>query len=328
MPTPNWGPQAGTPMDQATFDAYVASNPPGNSTNGIYGPPQIGINSTNGRGAYQPPLPTGAAHGSANVDPNSLGGMGTSPWTGFFEGQMNAGALNIPGYQIANQDQSRRYQQQVIQDLQRQAMGDPNSRAQQQLQQGYGAAQAQQASLGSTMRGQSAGAAMRGVQAGQQGIQRGLAGDQQMLQLQEQQAAQQMLAQLLAQQQGQDITQAQGMAQGVLGAQGLNDAMQQFYTSGYIDQLLGNYQWQADKGRAELGFDLEAQNLRDQNFRNATQAAAAGAGTLASMNWGGGNDGGGYYTGLTPKWQDPGSSPSEWNSYPSASPSIVPEGDK
>lgn len=325
MPTPNWGPQAGTPMDQATFDAYVASNPPGGSTNGIYGPPQIGINSTNGRGAYQPPLPTGAAHGAEA--PSGLGAMGTSPWTSFFEGQMNAGPLNIPGYQTANQDQARRYQQQVIQDLQRQAMGDPNSRAQQQLQQGYGQAQAQQASLGSTMRGQSAGASMRGIQAGQQGIQRGLAGDQQMLQLQEQQAAQQMLAQLLAQQQGQDISQAQGMAQGALGAQGLNDAMQQFYTGGYIDQLLGNYQWQADKGRAELGFDLEAQNLLDQQRRAAAAAAATGAGTLASMDWSGGKNSS-YYTGLTPSWKDPGSSPSEWNSYPSSGSSIVEEGDK
>jgi len=325
MPTPNWGPQAGVAMDQATFDAYVAANPPGTSTNGVYGPPQIGLGSTNGsRGTYQPPLPTGPAHGSAA--PSGVGAMGTSPWTQFYGDQMNAAPLNIPGYQTANQDQSRAYQQQVIQDLQRQAAGDPNSLAQQQLQQGYGAARSQQSSLGSTMRGQSAGAAMRGVQAGQSGIQRGLAGDQQMLQLQEQQAAQQMLAQLLAQQQGQDISQAQGMAGAQLGAQGLNQAMQQFYTGGYIDQLLGNYQWQADKGRAELGFDLEAQNLLDQQRRAAAAAAAAGAGTLNAAFGGGSNNGSGnYYTGLTPDWQDPNDS--GWNSYPGST-SIVEEGDK
>lgn len=240
-----------------------------------------------------------AVAGNNGYDPGTSVRLGTNMqadpyWSNWFlqGAQSPQGAFSNP-YQTANQDQARAQQQQVIQDLQRQATGDPNSRAQQQLRQGYGAAQAQQASLGSTMRGQSAGAAMRGVQAGQQGIQRGLAGDQQMLQLQEQQAAQQMLAQMLAQQQGQDIAQAQGMAQGALGAQGLNDAMQQFYMQGGIQAALGANQFSQDQARAQLGFDLESQNLRDQFNQGLVGMGQGAAGTALSM-WGPKSSGSGY----------------------------------
>jgi hypothetical protein len=192
----------------------------------------------------------------------------------------------MPGFQTANQDQARLQQQQVIQDLQRQAAGDPNSLAQQQLQQGYGAAQAQQSSLGSTMRGQSAGAAMRSVQAGQQGIQRGLAGDQQMLQAQEQQAAQAMLAQLLAQQQGQDITQATGMAQGVNQGGALNEAMKQFYAQQGLELGLGREQRDKERQLTSLGLD--------QGYANLTKVAAdrvvqAGAGLFGNLATSGGS---------------------------------------
>lgn len=255
MPTPNWGPQAGTPMDQATFDAYVASNPPGVATNNVY---------------WGGASPSG---GAAAPTPDY--------WSQFY---LNGPAsVQMPQFQTANQDQARAQQQQVIQDLQRQAMGDPNSRAQQQLRQGYGAAQAQQASLGSTMRGQSAGAAMRGVQAGQQGIQRGLAGDQQMLQLQEQQAAQQMLAQLLAQQQGQDITQAQGTANAALGAQSLDEAMRQFYAQQGSRYNVEQGQIQGERGRAQLGFDLEGADITNRLIRQGVNAAATGLATWAGQ---------------------------------------------
>ena len=189
-------------------------------------------------------------------------------------------------YQTGNQDQARLEQQRVIQDLQRAAGGDRNSLAQQQLQQGYQGAQSQQSSLGSTMRGQSAGAAQRGIQAGQQGIQRGLAGDQQMLMAQEQQAAQAMLAQLMAQQQGQDISQAQGMAQGQLGAQGLTDAMRQFYLGGAagMDQLATEQQNQI--ARAQLGFDDEQRALTNQLINAGAGATAGALGTAGSI-WGG-----------------------------------------
>lgn len=216
-------------------------------------------------------------------------------------------------YSNINSEIARTQQQQVIQDLQKQAAGDMNSLAQQQLGSSYGQAQAQQASLGSSMRGQGAGAAMRGIQQGQQGIQRGFAGDQQMLKLQEQQAAQAMLAQMLAQQQQQDIGQAQGMAQGQLGAQGLNQGMQQFYTSGLIGGMLGDYQHDADKGRAALGFDLDAQDVTEARRRAAMNALAT-AGVTAANAYGGGGSGDGDFQGPVPKWEDPVDT--NWNPYP------------
>ncbi len=281
MPTPNWGPQAGTPMDQATFDAYVASNPPGTATNGIYGPPQSGLNS------QRDPFSTGGSdiYGQQQSD-RAAADAGARWWEQFYSN--GPASVQMPQYQTSNQDQARAQQQQVIQDLQRQAMGDPNSRAQQQLQQGYGQAQAQQASLGSTMRGQSAGASMRGIQAGQQGIQRGLAGDQQMLQLQEQQAAQQMLAQLLAQQQGQDISQAQGTASTTLGGNEMNQAMQQFYSQQGLNAGLNREQTDWERVLAQYGFDLENQNIAKSLIDKGIQTAGTLAGTAASV-WGGGS---------------------------------------
>ena len=284
MPTPNWGPQAGVEMDQATFDAYVAANPPGTSTNNIYGNAQVGANS------QRDPFSTGGTdiYGQQQSD-RAVADAGARWWEQFY--QNGPASVQMPGFQTANQDQSRAYQQQVIQDLQRQAAGDPNSLAQQQLQQGYGAARSQQSSLGSTMRGQSAGAAMRGVQAGQSGIQRGLAGDQQMLQLQEQQAAQQMLAQLLAQQQGQDITQAQGMAGAQLGAQGLNNAMSQFYAQQGLNAGLNREQTDWDRVLAQYGFDLENAGVL-KGLVNSGVGALGTASGVAGQAWGGGNSGG------------------------------------
>lgn len=276
MPTPNWGPQAGVPMDQATFDAYVASNPPGTGTNNIYGNSQVGANST------RDPFTSGGTdiYGQRQSE-RAAADAGARWWEQHY---LNGPAsVQMPQYQTANQDQARTQQTQVIQDLQRAAAGDPNSRAQQQLAQGYGAARAQQASLGSTVRGQSAGAAMRGIQQGQAGIQRGFAGDQQMLQLQEQQAAQAMLAQLLAQQQGQDITQAQGMANASLGAQGLNNAMQQFYAQQSLDTGLNREQTDWDRVLAQYGFDLESQNVANGLIRQGTQAAGSLLGTAAQV---------------------------------------------
>lgn len=207
----------------------------------------------------------------------------TSPesraWSDYFKQQVSAqGQRPAVGFQTTNQDQARLEQQKVIQALQQQARGDLNSLAQQQLQQGYGQARAQQSSLGSTMRGQGAGAAMRGIQQGQQGIQRGFAGDQQMLMLQEQQAAQALLAQMLQQQQGQDIAQAGGMAQGALGSQGLDDAMRQFYFGSGIATDVANQQIQGERGRATLGFDLAGRDIQDRLNQQLMQMGAGAAG--------------------------------------------------
>lgn len=223
---------------------------------------------------------------------------GLSVWDNYYEQGMANPNIGMPTFENANAEQARVRQQQVIQALQRQASGDPNSLAQQQLQSMYAQAQAQQASLGSTMRGQDAGAAMRGIRSGQQGIQRGLAGDQAMLQAQEQRAAQALLAQLYGQQHEQDIGQADAAARGQLQGNALNQAMQQFYTSGAVGRLGSNYQYGSDVERARLGFDLEARDLEERNRRAMYEAAATGAGTLQSIigSYGRGtsNNSGGY----------------------------------
>ena len=214
--------------------------------------------------------------------------MGEDWWRKFYMDQAGVSRTGV-GFDPVNQNQARDQQTRVIQDLQRSANGDMNSLAQQQLSRGYDDARSQQSSLGSTMRGQSAGAAMRGVQQGQQGIQRGFAGDQQMLMLQEQQAAQALMAQLLAQQQGQDIGLAQGMAQGQLGSQGLDDAARQFYLGGAGGMDIAATDRQNQIARAQLGYNDDYNNLVSGYVNSGINAAATGAGTIAQFGQGSGN---------------------------------------
>lgn len=265
MPTPNWGPQAGVPMDDATFADYSMANPPPDAKG--YSPSRDSNKPTYGVG----PSPLQQAK------------QGAGWWEDFYLRQAGASPMQMPQFQTGNQDQARLEQQRVIQALQQQARGDLNSLAQQQLQQGYGQARAQQSSLGSTMRGQGAGAAMRGIQQGQQGIQRGFAGDQQMLMFQEQQAAQALLAQMLQQQQGQDITQAAGMAGGQMQGDALNQAMQQFYLGQGVQSALGREQLGLKQFMGEQGLNAQLQALTDDLVRSGTQAVAAGTGSLMNM---------------------------------------------
>ena len=188
-------------------------------------------------------------------------------------------------------DDPRRYQNQVIQALQQQAAGDMNSRAQQQLRQQFQQARAQQASLGSTMRGQSAGAAMRSIQAGQQGISRGQAGEEQMLKLQEQQAAQAMLAQLLAQQQGLDIQGAQNAAAMGLGQTELGMNRELFGANQALNNAIAETDRLNQIGRARAGFSDAEKNLLRGYTQAGMNAVAAGAGAYAAMDKG---SGGGY----------------------------------
>jgi hypothetical protein len=273
------------------------------NTNSYYGAPsQSG--GVSGGGGYGSPFEA--------TEPTTppVAGTESNFWRDYFRGQMNNFNRPAIDYQTGNQDQARLQQMQVIQDLQRQAAGDPNSMAQQQLRQGYGAAQAQQSSLGSTMRGQSAGAAMRGINQGQQGIQRGYAGDQQMLQAQEQQAAQAMLAQLLAQQQGQDINQATMMGQGTLASFGMDDAMRQFYTGGSIQQDIAATERGNNVARAQMGFNDYNAALGRDLVNSGLQAGATAVGTYGTM---GSNQNKAANTTDTLM----GSNPSEWsNPYP------------
>ena len=257
-------------------------------------------------------------YGFNEIDPHSKEGGGKpvsltaapSDWWYDFYSKQNAASRPAIGFNTTNQDQSRLEQQRVIQDLQQQARGDMNSLAQQQLGQSYGQARAQQSSLGSTMRGQGAGAAMRGVQQGQADIQRGFAGDQQMLKLQEQQAAQALLAQMLQQQQQQDIGQAGAMSNVTLGSQGLDDAARQFYAGGMLGMDLSATERENQIARAKLGFQDANSALTQQLVNMGAQAAATGVATAGNF--------------FAPKQQTGfntdslmGSNPSEWqNPFP------------
>lgn len=188
-------------------------------------------------------------------------------------------------------DDPRRYQSQVIQALQQQAAGDMNSQAQQQLRDSFQQARAQQASLGSTMRGQSAGAAMRSIRAGQQGIQRAGAGEAQMLKLQEQEAARQMLAQLLAQQQGLDIQGAQNSAAMGLGQTELGMNREMFGATQALNNAIAETDRMNQIGRARAGFSEAEKNLLRGYTQAGMSAVASGAGAYANMNK---SSGGGY----------------------------------
>lgn len=232
--------------------------------------------------------------GADQIDPLSYEGggaparLGSRPGTagGRFDWSQfllrGPAAVSPVQFQTGNQDQARLEQQRVMQMLQAQAAGDPNSQAQQQLANAYGAAQSQQSSLGSTMRGQSAGAAQRGIQQGQQQIQRGLPGDQQMLMLQEQQAAQSMLAQLLAQQQQQDIAQAQGMANTGLSAQQLDEALRQFYAQQGLGFDIEQGQIGAERNAGKLGFDLQGKDITNRFINQGIQAGGTALATGAT----------------------------------------------
>lgn len=244
---------------------FGPDNPP------VFGFDQVDPHSTEG-GSKPVSLQAGSGPGEG----------GANYWRDLYMQQANTRRPDI-GMSLTNQDQARLEQQRVIQALQQQARGDLNSLAQQQLQRGYGQARAQQSSLGSTMRGQGAGAAMRGIQQGQAGIQRGFAGDQQMLMLQEQQAAQALLAQMLQQQQGQDIGQAGAMSNTTLGSQGLDDAMRQFYVGGALGMDLAATERENAIERAKLGFQDANTALTQQLLNMGAQGAATGVATASNF---------------------------------------------
>lgn len=191
--------------------------------------------------------------------------------------------LNLPGMQLGNQNQARQEQARVIQALQAQAAGSRDTLGQQQLQQGFNQASAQQRSLGSSIRGAGGGAGLRAGAMGAADTQRGFAGQSEMLRLQEQQAAQAMLAQLLAQQHAQDVGLAGSMASGSLANQQLNQDMERFYSGEAMKDLAGRYQRGADFEAAMLGQNLEARNLEDRFRGQVLGMGASGVGTIQQI---------------------------------------------
>lgn len=205
-------------------------------------------------------------------------------WGNYFA--QGADAVRPPvTFDTANADASRAWQTQMIQSLQRAAAGDPKSRAQQSLLQGYADARAGQSALGSATRGTGGAAGLRQGIMGGGNVQRGYAGDSAMLMNQEQTAAQALLAQQLAAQRQADMAQAQGAANNVLGNQGLDNAMRQFYEGQGLQYGLEQTQLGADRGRARLGFDLEAADTANRMLNRGVQAGATALAT-ASKGWG------------------------------------------
>lgn len=218
----------------------------------------------------------------------TIGNGGQVPggfWSNYFANGAQAGARPGIGYDTTNADAARTWQTQMIQDLQQQAAGNPNSRAQQTLRQGYTDARAGQSALGSATRGTGGAAGLRQGMAGGANVQRGYAGDSAMLMQQEKTAAQALLAQQLAAQRQQDMAQAQGMATNALGNTSLDDAMRQFYTSGGINTDVAATQLAADKARAQLGLDLEGKDIQTElnnRLMNSAATATATASRFAS----------------------------------------------
>lgn len=222
---------------------------------------------------------------------------------------------NNPTYDTTNQNQDRNNQNNLIQQLQGLASGDPNSAAQQQLRGAYQASQAQQNAL--ALSGREGTAGSRGMQATMNNAAsaQGQAVDSHMLMLQEQAAAQAALAQVYAAQQNGDIADANNAAQTNIRNSAANDAMSQFYGQFGVNGSTGDYQRQADAMLAALGYNLDQQNFQKQFAGMATQAAGgllSSAGTMwGNSGSGSGGDASPLYA-LSNNQMPDTSSPDEW----------------
>ena len=161
MPTPNPerdptpGQRPKPPRNTGTY-VPAPTNPPITDTGG----PNRG-SAANPKNVYAEPRDI-----VPRAPPHSTGVPGPAKpfsWQDYFRSRFG-NLAPLPGYDTSAQDEARRLQQQVIQDLQRQAAGDMNSRAQQSLYAQNNAAQGQQRSLASTQRGVGAGAQMQQAQ--------------------------------------------------------------------------------------------------------------------------------------------------------------------
>lgn len=209
-------------------------------------------------------------------------------WQNYFTNAQGPQAYN-PDF--SNSEQARGWQQQLVQDLFKQASGSLDTRAQQSLAQNTQNAAAQQQALGSSIRGAGGGAGLRAGSMGAGNVERGLAGQQQMLKTQEQQQAQSALAALYAQMRGMDQSQAQAGANVALQNQSLlNDWLygreQQSAQGG-----MQNEQQQAEAIRALLGIQQNYTDWANQMAAKGIQAGATLFGTL-SQSGGSGSEAG------------------------------------
>ena len=202
-----------------------------------------------------------------------------APWSPWWATEVTAGAP--VDYEAAAAEEARRKQMEIIQMLQRQAQGDPNSIMQQQLQ-AAGAAARGQLGGAAAARGNfgGAGAGMRQVRAAQGANSRQQLDDSRVLMLQEQQAAMGALRAMYQKSQEQDAAAATGAAQNALGNYATEDE--------FIKAMLGiDTQFNVDRTQEDTNAALVKLGLLDERRQSnnalandLTQSLATGAGAL------------------------------------------------
>lgn len=207
---------------------------------------------------------------------------GMESWDDFAEGRGLRG-MGAPGDVALDNTQagSRNWQDELLQELQAQASGNLNSRAQQSLRESVVGAQAQQRALGSTMRGTGGGAGLRAGARGASDVGRGLAGQQQLLKVQEQQRAQQAMAQLLAQMRGQDADWQGANAQNWLDNNQRFLDYDTFLQEFGLKNALSREEMNAMLGQSILGEEMDQQAFTRELGGAAIGAAAGAAGAAA-----------------------------------------------
>lgn len=211
---------------------------------------------------------------------------GNGNWEQLFTGRARGGeidARNPAGIDATQNDESRRLQQNTIQNLHRLAMGDPNSQAQQQLGTAFSQARGNTGSLAAARRDVGTGAAMRGSAFNQNQLQQQQAQQSQLLMLQERQAAQEALLGALSGQRGQDVGFQKANVDAKLGNRGNAD----FRTSTYAG-MLGNAGANSigagvNKARSNLGLDAGWGELYKEGGQRAAEAVGTTISTLGSI---------------------------------------------
>lgn len=210
-------------------------------------------------------------------------GAALQNWGDYFQSQADQ-SWRLPQvqYNYDPSQQMRNYQDTLIQSLQAQATGSRETQAQNQLGAGFRSALAQQSSLGSSARGLSSGAAMRGIGQRQAAVRSELPGQQQMLQLQEQQAAQALLQQLMEQQRQQDFSDAENRAQTALAQQDMLNRYRQSLMGAGIEGQSAQQGRLLDSELASKGLNLERQQMDRQFMQDLMGGGAAALGTVSS----------------------------------------------
>lgn len=231
-------------------------------------------------------------------------------WQNYFANAQGPQAYN-PDF--SNSEQARGWQQQLVQDLFKQASGSLDTRAQQSLAQNTQNAAAQQQALGSSIRGAGGGAGLRAGSMGAGNVERGLAGQQQMLKTQEQQQAQSALAALYAQMRGMDQSQAQTAANAALQNQSAGNDWNYSLAQQGAGNAIESQQQLMELLSAALGINTTNNNIANQYGQSLAQAGGTAVSALSqqlpSQQTSSTNN---SYTGPVPAYEPPTGNANEW----------------